>query len=53
MKSIFEKYLSNTPKDANQIQIQIFHLVGFQIQIQLERLRSEDTPRRLMITHTI
>ena len=22
-------------------------------QVQLERLRSEDTPRRLMITHTI
>ena len=36
MKSVFEKYLSNTPKYANQIQIQIFHLVGFQIQIQIQ-----------------
>ena len=35
MKSVFEKYLSNTPKYANQIQIQIFHLVCFQIQIQI------------------
>ena len=37
-KSVFEKYLSNTPKYANQIQIQIqiFHLVGFQIQIQIQ-----------------
>ena len=35
MKSVFEKYLSNTPKYTNQIQIQIFHLVGFQIQIQI------------------
>ena len=29
MKSVFEKYFSNTPKYANQIQIQIFHLVVF------------------------
>ena len=38
MKSVFEKYLSNTPKYANQIQIQIqiFHLVVFQIQIQIQ-----------------
>ena len=38
MKSVFEKYLSNTPKYANQIQIriQIFHLAGFQIQIQIQ-----------------
>ena len=38
MKSVFEKYLSNTPKYANQIQIQIqiFHLVGFQILIQIQ-----------------
>ena len=36
MKSVFEKYLSNTPKYANQIQIQIFHLVFFQIQIQIQ-----------------
>ena len=38
MKSVFEKYLSNTPKYANQmqIQVQIFHLVGFQIQIQIQ-----------------
>ena len=37
-KSVFEKYLSNTPKYANQIQIQIqiFHSVGFQIQIQIQ-----------------
>ena len=35
-KSVFEKYFSNTPKYANQIQIQIFHLVGFQIQIQIQ-----------------
>ena len=34
MKSVFEKYLSNTPKYANQIQI--FHLVVFQIQIQIQ-----------------
>ena len=36
--SVFEKYLSNTPKYTNQIQIQIqiFHLVGFQIQIQIQ-----------------
>ena len=33
MKSVFEKYLSNTPKYINQIQI--FHLVVFQIQIQI------------------
>ena len=34
MKSVFEKYLSNTP---NKIQIQIFDLVGFQIQkIQIQ-----------------
>ena len=38
MKSVFEKYLSNTPKYANQIQIQIqiSHLVVFQIQIQIQ-----------------
>ena len=38
MKSVFEKYLSNTPKYTNQIQIQIqiFHYVGFQIQIQIQ-----------------
>ena len=36
MTSVFEKYLSNTPKYANQIQIQIFHLLGFQIQIQIQ-----------------
>ena len=31
-----------------------FSLQACQIQLeQLERLRSEDTPRRLMITHTI
>ena len=36
IKSVFEKYLSNTPKYANQIQIQIFHLVVFQIQIQIQ-----------------
>ena len=38
MKSVFEKYLSNTPIYANQIQIQIqiFHLVGFQIQMQIQ-----------------
>ena len=38
MKSVFEKYLSNTPKYANQIQIQIqiFHLVVFEIQIQIQ-----------------
>ena len=36
MKSVFEKYLSNTPKYTNQIQIQIFHLVSFQIQIQIQ-----------------
>ena len=38
MKSVFKKYLSNTPKYTNQIQIQIqiFHLVGFQIQIQIQ-----------------
>ena len=38
MKSVhvFEKDLSNTPKYANQIQIQIFHLVVFQIQIQIQ-----------------
>ena len=38
MKSVFEKYLSNTPKYANQIQIQIqiFHLAGFQTQIQIQ-----------------
>ena len=37
-KIVVEKYLSNTPKYANQIQlqIQIFHLVGFQIQIQIQ-----------------
>ena len=33
-KSVFENYLSNTPKYANQIQI--FHLVSFQIQIQIQ-----------------
>ena len=36
IKSVFDKYLSNTPKYANQIQIQIFHLVVFQIQIQIQ-----------------
>ena len=36
MQSVFEKYLSNTLKYAYQIQMQIFHLVGFQIQIQVQ-----------------
>ena len=34
--------------------LMIFHVIEHQCKLeQLERLRSEDTPRRLMITHTI